>query len=302
MAKKSRSSRRSSSRKMKHTRKHKSHHKRKTHRRGGAYALNGAPVGYHLSGDWSSKMSLGQGADYFKYHEGQHGGGSLGMGRFPDVLQDSALLPAALRGPAHIGGIDKAIADVRGLSDAPNSTTTVGSASTGGSRRNRSRRNKSYGGNRRNRSRRNKSYGGRRRKNNTYTVTIAEAKAATAAANVAASNASNAVNKSKKANVAANNAAANATNAVNKANAAANKANVAANKAVNGAANAPANAAATTGGRNRRNRRRGGALGYAPFPSSGMLLNSPTAYAQAGLNPEWKTDVAFTDAKIREGQ
>ena len=285
MAKKSRSSRRSSSRKMKHTRKHKSHHKRKTHRRGGAYALNGAPVGYHLSGDWSSKMSLGQGADYFKYHEGQHGGGSLGMGRFPDVLQDSALLPAALRGPAHIGGIDKAIADVRGLSDAPNSTTTVGSASTGGSRRNRSRRNKSYGGNRRNRSRRNKSYGGRRRKNNTYTVTIAEAKAATAAANVAASNAS-----------------AIATNAVNKANAAANKANVAANKAVNGAANAPANAAATTGGRNRRNRRRGGALGYAPFPSSGMLLNSPTAYAQAGLNPEWKTDVAFTDAKIREGQ
>ena len=86
MAKKSRSSRRSSSRKIKHTRKHKTHHKRthrrRTHRRGGA-ALNGAPVGYHLSGDWSSKMSLGQGADYFKYHEGQHGGAALGMGSFP---------------------------------------------------------------------------------------------------------------------------------------------------------------------------------------------------------------------------
>jgi hypothetical protein len=49
-------------------------------------------------------------------------------------------------------------------------------------------------------------------------------------------------------------------------------------------------------------RRRGGALGYAPFPSSGMLLSSPKAYAEAGLNPEWKTDVAFTDAKIRETQ
>jgi hypothetical protein len=33
-----------------------------------------------------------------------------------------------------------------------------------------------------------------------------------------------------------------------------------------------------------------------------MLLSSPTQYAQAGLNPEWKTDVAFTDAKIRDTQ
>jgi hypothetical protein len=33
-----------------------------------------------------------------------------------------------------------------------------------------------------------------------------------------------------------------------------------------------------------------------------MLLSSPKQYAQAGLNPEWKTDVAFTDAKIRETQ
>ena len=49
-------------------------------------------------------------------------------------------------------------------------------------------------------------------------------------------------------------------------------------------------------------KRRGGSLGYAPFPSSGMLLSSPKAYAEAGLNPEWKTDVAFTDAKIRETQ
>jgi hypothetical protein len=268
-----RKSRRSSSRKMKHTRKHKTHsrrtHRRSSRRRGGA---EGAPVNYHLSGSWPSKMSLGQGADYFKYHEGQHGGG-LGYGAFPAAVLDPGL-PQALRGPAHIGGIDKAIADVRGLSDAPDSTATVGG------RRNRSRRNRnrSRGGSRRNRSRRNRNRNGgsRRRRNNTYTVTVANAKVANAAANTAVANAVKANNAAKVANTAATNAVVNA---------------------------AATNAAATTGGRNRRNRRRsGGALGFAPFPSSGMLLSSPTAYAQAGLNPEWKTDVAFTDAKIRDTQ
>jgi hypothetical protein len=39
-----------------------------------------------------------------------------------------------------------------------------------------------------------------------------------------------------------------------------------------------------------------------PFPSQGMLLDSQRAYAEAGLNPEWKTDIAFTDAKIRDTQ
>jgi hypothetical protein len=33
-----------------------------------------------------------------------------------------------------------------------------------------------------------------------------------------------------------------------------------------------------------------------------MLLSGPKAYAQAGLNPEWRTAVEFTDAKIRESQ
>jgi hypothetical protein len=33
-----------------------------------------------------------------------------------------------------------------------------------------------------------------------------------------------------------------------------------------------------------------------------MLLDSQKAYAQAGLNPEWKTAVEFTDAKIRDTQ
>lgn len=276
-------SRRSSSRKMKHTRKHKTHRRRTHRRRGGA---EGAPVNYHLSGSWPSKMSLGQGADYFKYHEGQHGGG-LSYGAFPSAVLSTGL-PQELRGPAHIGGIDKAIADVRGLSDAPNSSATVGGrrnrsrrnrSSRNRSRRNRSRRNKSCGGSRnrsrRNRNRRNRTGGSRRKNNSTYTVTVSNAKVANAAANSAVANA-----------VKANNAAAAATNAATNAVVAANAATP-----------------ASKGGRNRRNRRRsGGALGFAPFPSSGMLLSSPTAYAQAGLNPEWKTDVAFTDAKIRDTQ
>ena len=193
-----RKSRCSSSRKMKHTRKHKTH-RRSTRRRGGADALSGAPVNYHLSGSWPSQMSLGQGADYFKYHEGQHGGATLGMGPFPEAVLSPGL-PEALRGPAHIGGIDKAIADVRGLKDQ-----------AGGKRRKHRKGTKKHG----------KKHSKSHKKH---------------------------------------------------------------------------------GKSHRRHRRNGGALGYAPFPSSGMLLSSPTAYAQAGLNPEWKTDVAFTDAKIRETQ
>lgn len=221
----------SSSRKSKHT-KGRKHSTRKTHRKsstrkhsnrrrpsarrnrrreGGADMLAGAPVGYHLSGSWPSQMSLGQGADYFKYHEGQHGGAALG-GAPLSALTDS-MLPAALRGPAHVGGIDKAIADVRGLSDLPSVPLAVvqGAAQavkTGG-RHKRGHHGKSKKSGRK--------------------------------------------SKSKKSA--------------------------------------------------RKNKKRGGAvLGYAPFPSSGMLLNSPTQYAQAGLNPQWKTDVAFDLSKVRDSQ
>jgi hypothetical protein len=215
-----------SSRKSKHTkgrkhsgRKHsirKTHRKRSTHkhsnrrhtrrnirREGGADMLAGAPVGYHLSGSWPSKMSLGQGADYFKYHEGQHGGALTGA---PLVAITDSMLPAALRGPAHVGGIDKAISDVRGLSDGPVSAPVA--VKTGG-RHKRGHHGKS------------KKHG----------------------------------RKNKK------------------------------------------------GSRARKNKKRGGAvLGYAPFPSTGMLLSSPTQYAQAGLNPQWKTDVAFDLSKVRDSQ
>jgi hypothetical protein len=204
MAKKST---RSVSRKMKRTMKRKNRDRRTRrnhhHRRNRSYGGE-APVNYHLSGSWPSRMSLGQGADYFKYHQGQHGG-ALAMGPFPGAVVSSGL-PQDLRGPAHIGGLDNAIADVRGLCDPPNCPTTT----VGGKRKSKSRRHK------KNKTRKNKT-----RKNK----------------------------------------------------------------------------------RNRRYRKKtGGSLGFAPFPSEGMLLDSSTAYAQAGLNPEWKTDVAFTDAKIRDTQ
>ena len=181
-----------------------------THRRN-KHKGGEAPVNYHLSGSWPSRMSLGQGADYFKYHEGQHGGG-LAMGPYPAAVLSPGL-PAELRGPAHIGGIDKAIADVRPLKD---------SNQAGGKRKkNKSKRNK------KNKTKRSKKDKRRTKRNKSKR------------------------NKSK---------------------------------------------------RNKRGKRKGGSLGFAPFPSSGMLLDSAKAYAQAGLNPEWKTDVAFTDAKIRDTQ
>jgi len=191
-------SRRTVSRRMKRT------HKRKTVHRRNKYKGGVASVNYHLSGSWPSRMSLGQGADYFKYHEGQHGG-ALAMGPYPAAVLSPGL-PADLRGPAHIGGIDKAIADVRPLKDSNQA-------------------------------------GGKRKKNKTKR------------------NKKNKTKRTKK-----------------------DKRRTKKDK------------------RNKRGKRKGGSLGYAPFPSSGMLLDSQKAYAQAGLNPEWKTDVAFTDAKIRDTQ
>jgi hypothetical protein len=170
-----------------------------------------APVNYHLSGSWPSRMSLGQGADYFKYHEGQHGGAALSYGAFPGAVLDHGL-PDALRGPAHIGGIDKAIADVRGLCDPPNCPVAVDAPKVGGKRKARKGHKKSRKGHK-------KSRKGRKTRKSL-----------------------------------------------------------------------------------RNKKRKGGSLGFAPFPSSGMLLDSQKAYAQAGLNPEWKTDVAFTAAKIRDTQ
>lgn len=159
------------------TRRTKGHSRRRTHKRGGS-----APTNYSLAGNWSSRMSLGQGNDFFKYHEGQHGGEA-------PLSAIGSTLPAPMRGPAHVDGTFAAYADVAGLKDQ-----------TGGRHRKGHRKTKRY---------------------------------------------------SRK--------------------------------------------------HSRKHRRRGGALGFAPVSAPGMLLSGPQ-YAQAGLNPGWKYDVAFTDAKIRDTQ
>jgi hypothetical protein len=84
--------------------------KRRHRKRGGSHAL-GAPTNYSLSNDWASRMSLGQGADFFKYHQGQHGG------QAPMSAIDGSMLDPSLRGSAHLAGLDKAYADIAGMHD-----------------------------------------------------------------------------------------------------------------------------------------------------------------------------------------
>lgn len=105
-------------------RKHKSHRRRHSRKEGGAM-LNGAPVSYSLANDWSSKMSMGQGGDYLKYHVGQHGGALAGA----PLSEMGGALPSAMRGPAMLGGLDRAFNGIAGLKDQ-----------AGGKRRKHSRR------------------------------------------------------------------------------------------------------------------------------------------------------------------
>jgi len=115
--------------------------KRRNCKRGGSNAV-GAPTNYSLSNDWASRMSLGQGADFFKYHQGQHGG------QAPMSAIDGSMLDPSLRASAHLAGLDKAYADIAGLHD-------------GGRRRSkRSKRSKKSKGGKRSK----KSKGGKRSK------------------------------------------------------------------------------------------------------------------------------------------
>ena len=105
-------------------RKHKSHRRRHSRKEGGAM-LNGAPVSYSLANDWSSKMSMGHGGDYLKIHQGQHGGALAGA----PLSEMGGALPSAMRGPAMLGGLDRAFSGIAGLKDQ-----------AGGKRRKHSRR------------------------------------------------------------------------------------------------------------------------------------------------------------------
>jgi hypothetical protein len=120
--------------------------------------LNGAPVSYSLSNDWSSKMSLGQGGDYLKYHVGQHGGALAGA---PLSAIGSSALPSSMSGPAMQNGIHQAYAAIAGLKDQAGGKRRKNMKKHGGSRRKSS---KKHGGSRRKSSKRSKKHGGSRRK------------------------------------------------------------------------------------------------------------------------------------------
>lgn len=109
---------------MKHHRKaSRRHHKsrrvarratRRVHRRQQRKQRGGvAPVNYDLAQGWSSKASLAQGEDFFKYHAQQHGGSAP----FPAAVSGTPFLPVSAQGPAMVLGLNKAIADVAGLKD-----------------------------------------------------------------------------------------------------------------------------------------------------------------------------------------
>ena len=96
---------------------------RRTHRRhrrrGGADALDGAPLQYSLADSWSSRMSRGQGADFFKYHDGQHGGMTLdaNMSGAPLSAISGSMLPKEMEAQAHTRGTLEAIDYVRQFKD-----------------------------------------------------------------------------------------------------------------------------------------------------------------------------------------
>lgn len=72
-----------------------------------------APVDY--SNPEPMALSLAQGRQYDEFHKNQHGGAFSG-GPYPGAVTDSSL-PADLRASAHLLPLDKAFADVRGLTD-----------------------------------------------------------------------------------------------------------------------------------------------------------------------------------------
>ena len=90
-----------------------SHKRRHSRKQKGGDKLQGAPLSYSLAGDWSSKMSLDQGQDFFKYHANQHGGEAP----YPQALQGDAI-PSSMVGPSMSTGYYRAFQDVAGLKDA----------------------------------------------------------------------------------------------------------------------------------------------------------------------------------------
>ena len=102
---------RSSRKSLRRTRRKASKKQRKSQRklRGGNCELRGAPLSYSLADGWSSKMSLNQGTDYFKYHADQHGG-ALEGGPFPGAVDGTPFLSGPAVASARVQGLNDAIA------------------------------------------------------------------------------------------------------------------------------------------------------------------------------------------------
>ena len=92
-----------------------------------------APVNYSLAGSWPSKMSLGQGDDFAKYHAAQHGGAAP----YPVAVSGAPMLSGAMEGPAMMHGLNKAMADIAGLSDMPGPAPVVAMQKGAGRRKHR---------------------------------------------------------------------------------------------------------------------------------------------------------------------
>lgn len=107
--------------------------------------MNPAPLNYSLADSWSSKASLNQGGDYFKYHREQHGGADALMGAPYPAQVVSSTLPSEMYASAHLSGNIKALNEISGLSDREGTPAIVpsqsgGPANTTGGGRNRNRR------------------------------------------------------------------------------------------------------------------------------------------------------------------
>jgi len=116
---------------MRRVRKTQKRNKRHRKHRGGLMHLEPAALSYSLAGSNASRASLGQGQQFLNYHQGQHGGYNASGAPLSAITASS--LDGALRGPAHLGGLDKAFAAIAGLSDQQ------------GGRRRRSKRAKKHG-------------------------------------------------------------------------------------------------------------------------------------------------------------
>lgn len=123
--------------------------KRRTRRRRGGSQLNGAPLSYALAGSGPSLQSFGQGNQFAQYHQGQHGGVTMGT----PLDQAHTTLPQNLHGSARLNGLDAAYQQIAGLQDGAGRRRRMKSkkAKKGGRRTKRSKRSKrtrrSRGGN-----------------------------------------------------------------------------------------------------------------------------------------------------------